>query len=157
MAVINKIAKDIGVSPSSLIMEDNVLKAEFGSDKTPLKLGSLELPCYVLEDGTRVFSGRSIQKAIGSTATSGTWITKFINSPAIKMNLQTSIFEKLSNPIPFKRNASVGSQSVTYGCEAALLIDLCNAIIDAGNDRRFEIDADATIIVRAVQRLVLLH
>ena len=35
-------------------MENKVLKAKFGSDKTPLYLGELSIPCYVLEDGTRV-------------------------------------------------------------------------------------------------------
>ena len=47
-------------------MENKVLKAKFGSDKTPLYLGELSIPCYVLEDGTRVFSGRGIQNAIGA-------------------------------------------------------------------------------------------
>lgn len=42
-------------------MDDKILKAKYGSDKTPLHLGELEIPCYVLEDGTRVFSGRGIQ------------------------------------------------------------------------------------------------
>lgn len=31
---------------------DRLLKSIYGSDKTPLKLGDLEIPCYVLEDGT---------------------------------------------------------------------------------------------------------
>lgn len=39
---------------------DKLLKSIYGSDKTPLKLGDLEIPCYVLEDGTRVFSGRGV-------------------------------------------------------------------------------------------------
>ena len=54
-------------------MEEKILLAKYGSDKTPLKLGNLELECYVLEDGTRVFSGREIQKARGSKSTSGQW------------------------------------------------------------------------------------
>lgn len=156
-SAMTKIADAIGVDKATLIVEEKILKAEFGSDKTPLKLGNLELQCYVLEDGTRVFSGRGIQRAIGSTATSGTWITKFINSPAIQMNLQTGVFEKLVNPTPFRRNDAGGSQSVTYGYEATLLVDLCNAIIDAGNDRRFDMDIEyvksASIIIRAVAKV----
>ena len=47
-------------------MEENkILVAKYGSDKTPLRLGNLEIPCYVLDNGMRVFSGRGIQKAIG--------------------------------------------------------------------------------------------
>ena len=30
-------------------MEEKILLAKYGSDKTPLKLGNLELECYVLE------------------------------------------------------------------------------------------------------------
>lgn len=152
-----KISEALSVSVNELVIKEDVLSAEFGSDKTPLKLGGLELPCYVLENGMRVFSGRGIQNAIGAKSTSGAWIGRFINSKPIQMNLAAGIFERLSNPIPFKRNNAGGSQSITYGYEATLLIDLCNAIIDAGSDRRFEIEEEyvrnATIIVRAVAKV----
>lgn len=37
-------------------MEENkILVAKYGSDKTPLRLGNLEIPCYVLDNGVRVF------------------------------------------------------------------------------------------------------
>ena len=156
-SLLSKISHAINIPVSELRVEEDVLKAEFGSDKTPLRLGNLELPCYVLENGMRVFSGRGIQSAIGAKQTSGSWINRFINSKAIQMNLVTGTLEKLNNPIPFKRNNAGGSQSVTYGYEATLLIDLCNAIIDAGNDRHFEIEEEyvknATIIIRAVAKV----
>lgn len=38
--------------------EKKILVAKYGSDKTPLCLGNLEIPCYVLDNGMRVFSGR---------------------------------------------------------------------------------------------------
>ena len=73
------------------------------------------------------------------------------------MNLMAGTFDKLNSPIPFKRNNAGGSQSITYGYEATLLIDLCNAIIDAGSNRQFDIDEEyvknATIIVRAVAKV----
>lgn len=65
---LEKVAKALNVKVSDLFAEDEepkkekILVAKFGSDKTPLHLGNLEIPCYVLEDGTRVFSGRGIQK-----------------------------------------------------------------------------------------------
>ena len=155
--MLDKISKALSVPVEDLIIEEEIIKAEFGSDKTPLKLGGLELPCYVLANGMRVFSGRGIQNAIGAKSTSGAWIGRFINSKPIQMNLQTGVFERLNNPIPFRRNNAGGSQSITYGHEATLLIDLCNAIIDAGSDRRFEIEEEyvrnATIIVRAVAKV----
>ena len=140
--MLRRISDVLNISISDLIIEEEILSAEFGSDKTPLKLGNLELPCYVLENGMRVFSGRGIQSAIGAKNSSGTWINRFINSKGIQMNLLSGTLEKLNNPIPFKRNNAGGSQSVTYGYEATLLIDLCNAIIDAGCDRQFDIDEE---------------
>lgn len=35
-------------------MKEKILKAEYGSNKTtPLILGNLEIPCYVLENGNK--------------------------------------------------------------------------------------------------------
>lgn len=91
-------------------MEEKILKSKYGSDKTPLHLGELEIPCYVLEDGTRVFSGRGIQKALGSNATSGVWLNKFVNNSEITPIISSfktgsvSVLDKLNNPIPFYRS-----------------------------------------------------
>lgn len=70
METIIKVANAIGEDKESLI-DNSMLVAKYGSDKTPLRLGNLEIPCYVLEDGTRVFSGRGIQKVLGSQSPSG--------------------------------------------------------------------------------------
>ena len=40
-------------------------KAICGSPEKMLKIGEVEIECYVLEDGTRVLSGRGMQQAIG--------------------------------------------------------------------------------------------
>ena len=32
-------------------MTEKILKAEYGSDKTPLTIGTIQIPCYVLEGG----------------------------------------------------------------------------------------------------------
>lgn len=46
-----------------------------------------------------------------------------------------TVFDKLLNPVIFERNDAGGSQKETYGFEATLLIDLCDAIIKAGATR----------------------
>lgn len=143
-------------------MENKVLRAKYGSDKTPLQLGELSIPCYVLEDGTRVFSGRGIQKILGSTATSGKWLEKFVNSDeispylAVKKTGILSVLDKLSNPIKFYRNSAGGSQSETYGYEVTLLIDICDAIISSSETGKFNdksIIKNANIIIRAVAKV----
>lgn len=158
MSTIEKIANALNVDKHSLIINEKIFKAKYGSDKTPLKLGNLELPCYVLEDGTRVFSGRGIQNAIGANPNlSGTWLSKFINGKAISMCLPPETLNKLNNPIKFERPSPSGSQLETYGYEVTLLIDLCNAITDAYNSRVFSINESyyraANIIIRAVSKV----
>lgn len=143
-------------------MEEKILKSKYGSDKTPLHLGELEIPCYVLEDGTRVFSGRGIQKALGSNATSGVWLNKFVNNSEITPIISSfktgsvSVLDKLNNPIPFYRPTSGGSQSNTYGYEVTLLVDLCDAILKAsetGSHIDETIMKSANIIIRSVAKV----
>ena len=139
-------------------MRTKLLEAKYGSDKTPLKLGNLEIPCYVLEDGTRVFSGRGIQKILGSNSQSGTWLQSFVRKPAISNRFagEVSIIDKISNPIQFKRNNASGSQSITNGFEVTLLIDICSAIIEANFAGEFDdlrIVRNADIIIRSVAKV----
>lgn len=140
-------------------MDDKILKAKYGSDKTPLHLGELEIPCYVLEDGTRVFSGRGIQKAIGYDNKSGQWMSSFCKMEGISSYLcagDNSISERLSNSVKFKRNDAGGSQSTTNGYEVTLLVDICSAIIDANRAGVFNdetIVRNADIIIRSVAKV----
>lgn len=140
-------------------MEGKILSAKYNSGETPLRLGNLEIPCYVLEDGTRVFSGRGIQKILGSTSPSGSWLSRFISDEAKKDHFQAgenSILARINNPIKFNRNTSGGSQSMTNGYEVTLLIDICIAIIDldaAGINIDPIIVSNANIILRAVAKV----
>ncbi len=137
-------------------MEDKLLRSAYGSDKTPLILGDVEIPCYVLADGTRVFSGRGIQKAIGSTASSGTWLNKFITNSPITKYLKTGVLDQMNNPIKFKRSDAGGSQSVTYGYEVTILIDICDSILEAkktGKNIDEKIVHNAELIIRSVAKV----
>lgn len=128
-ATLAKIADYLEVKTSDLVINQPLLHAKYGSDKTPLHFGDLDIPCYVLDDGTRVFSGRGMQKALGSTSTSGAWLTKFVNNGPLSTSFRTgenSIIERINNPIKFVRNNAGGSQSATNGYEATLLIDICS-------------------------------
>lgn len=158
MDTIIKVANILGVERDSLI-DNSILKAKYGSDKTPLKLGNLELPCYVLEDGTRVFSGRGIQNALGAgdKNTSGTWFSRFVNSEAVSFALKPRILEQFNNPIVFTVDSIKNLKSNFYGYEATTLIDLCSAIIDANETQRFNISPDivakANVIIRSVAKV----
>ena len=154
IGTIKKIADALNIDQSELI--DDMPYAKYSSDKTPLKLGNIELPCYVLNNGMRVFSGRGMQRALGNSVSSGQWIQRFANNKDISDFYPSGIIDKFNTPIKFKRNDAGGSQIATYGYEATLLIDLCNAIIDAYNVRR-DIDVKyfnaANIIIRSVAKV----
>lgn len=158
---LKSIADALNMDVGEITVKETLLKAKFGSDKTPLRIGDLELPCYVLDNGMRVFSGRGIQKALGAKSNSGTWLSSFVKTDDMKSMLQeikageTSAFDRLTNPIKFERIGAGGSQSATYGYEATLLIDLCDAIIKAG-EANLGINPTfikhANIIIRAVAK-----
>lgn len=139
---------------------DKILhKAIYGSDKTPLRLGELELPCYVLEDGTRVFSGRGMQKVLGSNSSSGMWLQRFIKNSSLADRFwagDSSLIDKINSPIRFKRMNAGGSQSITNGYDVTLLIDICSIIIEANRAGDFDdevIVRNADIIIRSVAKV----
>ena len=43
----------------------NLLFAKYGAPDRPLKIGDIEIPAYVLADGTRVLAQRGLQGGIG--------------------------------------------------------------------------------------------
>lgn len=133
-----------------------ILKAIHGSDKTPLRIGQVEIPCYVLEDGMRVLSGRGIQKALGANPNaSGTWLKKFFNESPLTPFLHPGILDILNNPIEFDRNTASGSQSKTNGYEATILIDICDSVIEASKSRAIDpnILVSAERILRSVAKV----
>ncbi len=141
-------------------MKERILRATHGSSKTPLIIGDIELPCYVLEDGTRVFSGRGMQNALGySPKSSGKSFQLLLKNRNLEKFLNPELIEKLNQRIAFIRPGSGGSQPDTYGYEATLLVDLCNAILEAKKNGalksalEYRIAEYAETIVRAVAKV----
>lgn len=135
-----------------------ILKASYSSDKTPLKLGAVEIPCYVLEDGTRVLSGRAMQKALGYEGSSGDWLKNFIGTKNITSNIDPEILAGVLKPIKFKRIDAGGSQPITYGYAATALIDLCDVLITLNKagvlrDNQKIFAEQAEIIIRSVAKV----
>lgn len=154
---LKRVADVLQIDVSELIKEEG-LYAKYSAEKTPLKLGEIEIPCYVLNNGQRVFSGRGIQRAIGYESKSGQWMNTFLRTNGLSFYFnagENSVVQQLQSPTPFKRGNAGGSQSTTYGYEATLLIDICSAIIDAnraGVYSNTEIVSKADIIIRAVAK-----
>lgn len=93
-----------------------------------LKLSGVSLPCYVLEDGTRVLSGRKMQEIlkIVDGNTSGTKLPQFLANSTIK----PFIFSE-KEPAHFEPIICYKGKQQINGYEATVLPDICEAILKA--------------------------
>jgi hypothetical protein len=115
-------------------METKLPKAIFGSPDRPLRIGNLEIPCYVLEDGKRVLvQGGMLQSLNMSQGTGsrslvgGDRLTKFIGGKRIKPYVTKELADMIKNPIHF----TMSKGGTAYGYEATVLADLCDAVLAA--------------------------
>lgn len=106
--------------------------ATHGSVDHPLKLGDVEIPRYVLEDGTRVLSLRGLTAGFGissgSTANGDTRIVQFVEPDAIAPFAKSELAAALRSPIKFM--PPHGGRSA-FGYPATLLADICEAVLGA--------------------------
>ena len=98
-----------------------------------LELSGFEIPCYVLDDGTRVLSGRGMQEALKmvdepekGSQTPGTRLIRYLTQKSLKPYIykdrQVDHFEPL---ICYKGESKIN------GYEATVLADICDAILEA--------------------------
>jgi P63C domain len=119
-------------------VDTGIKKAIYGSPEKLLKIGDVEVECYVLEGGTRVLSGRGMQQAIGlggEAKTHGSKLRGFLALGAIKPFVNNDLAMALENPVRFMRPGRGGVPAIAN--EATLLIDVCEAIIRAKDGRGF--------------------
>lgn len=135
------------------------LKAIAGSKNTPLQIGSASLECYVLEDGTRVFSGNGLQKALEFPSTSGgTALVSMLHTGELKDIVSEEIKTKIASRKEFVRPGAGGSLAKTYGYDVTLLIDICDLLIEGRNlgiltERQKEYARVAEITIRSVAKV----
>lgn len=98
--------------------------------KGELKLSNFSIPCYVLEDGTRVLSGRGMQEALkmvdNNEKTSGHRILRYLNQKTLK----PFIFRE-KTPGQFEPLICYDGNRQINGYEATVLVDICDGILEA--------------------------
>ncbi len=104
------------------------LKVIAGTPDRPLVIGDIEIPCYVLEDETRVFSSRGLTGAVGLNPGAGYRIPKLMMSKALKSFLNNELVSAIDSPISFKNPVGGGN---VRGYRVTLLVDICHAILAA--------------------------
>ncbi|MCA3643075.1 MAG: P63C domain-containing protein [Methylobacterium sp.] len=108
-------------------------KATHGSSDHPLKIGDIEIPCYVLDDGTRVLSqsgtlgGLGLSK--GSAGSGGSdRLASFATGKGISPFISRELLAVIENPIRFRHEVAGGT---AFGYPATILPEICEAVLSA--------------------------
>ncbi|MGB8601306.1 MAG: P63C domain-containing protein [Rhizomicrobium sp.] len=136
-----------------------LLRATHGSINHPLCIGDVAIPCFVLEDGTRVLTQNGFAQAVGM-ARGGSMIKGmnrlelFVSRERINRFIDSELAERFANPIPF----ITPDGARAHGFEATLLADLCEAVLksrEAGilQTQQLGIAAKCEILVRGFARV----
>lgn len=133
--------------------------AIFGSTDSPLRIGDIEIPCYVLDDRRRVLVQRALQAAIGMSNSGGSdgaqRMALLIENLAEKGMNCSDLAARIRNPILFKFKVS---GSPAYGYEATIINDICDTILEArklnklhNNQKHFAIQCE--VLLRGLARV----
>jgi hypothetical protein len=111
---------------------DMLPKAEFGSDDRPVRIGEMEMPCFVLEDERRILSAGGLQKSLGiaqggSMRAGMSRIELFAAGKIINPFIGSELADRVRNPVHFLTPGG----KMAYGYEADTLVLLCEAVLSA--------------------------
>ena len=114
------------------------LKVIAGAPDTPLVIGEVEIPCYVLEDETRVLSQRGFLSGIGRSVSrparpenGGEDLPDFLAARNLKPFIDKDL-TAASTPILFQPPSG---GNAAYGYRATLLPQVCKVYLDARRAR----------------------
>lgn len=136
----------------SLVLDPTAMPE--ASHQGDLPIGDVALECYVLEDGRRLFHKRGMAKALTLKSDGGNAFMKTLSRKGLGSNINKDLREKIENPIVFKPL----NGDPAHGYEATVLIEVCDAIVQARNDgnlvpsQRF-LAAQAEIIIRSAAKV----
>jgi len=129
---------------SMKMVEAKKIKAELprathGKDDHPLKIGDIEIPCYVLEDGRRVLAQRGMVSALGmsrggSSKGGGDRLAIFVGGKALEPFINAELRSVIEKPIQFKTPAGM----VANAYDAQILADICEAVLKARESSKLQ-------------------
>jgi len=134
-------------------------RATHGSADHPLKIGDIEIPCYVLDDGTRVLSQRALIAGLGMTSgqtkTGDARIVHFFEADAIKPFVDQGLPAMLKSPIQF---IPPHGGRPAFGYPATILADMCEAVLAARKvyeltAKQAEVAEQCEVLVRGFARV----
>jgi hypothetical protein len=114
---------------------EDIKQATHGSEDHPLKIGDIEIPCYVLDDETRVLSQRGVIGGLGmSSGSSGQAVrgadrlTIFLGGKSVSPHVSNELLALTKYPIKFRQPSGGG---LAYGYPATILADICDVVLAA--------------------------
>jgi hypothetical protein len=138
-------------------MTEKIVRA---THKGFLPIGGVQIPCYVLEDKTRLITQRGIQKTIGMSTSGGTKgahrTAQFVSSLEAKFPEPQDLSVRMFKPMVFMPYKGGGKPA--YGYEATTLIDLCEFILkchdlDILSPRNENLAAKSNVVIRAFAKV----
>jgi hypothetical protein len=119
-----------------------------------MMVGDLDLDCYVLMDGRRVFHKRGMAKALGMKSGGGNVFLKAVQRKGLGSEIKQSLLEKIENPTVFKPL----TQDLAHGYEAGVLVEICEAIVRAEHNGALHptqapLAAQAKILLKAFAKV----
>lgn len=125
--------------------------------KGVLKVADLEIPCFVLDDGRRVISGRGMTSAIGMKGR-GQGIARIAGHPMLASLANAPLIDAIQNPIKFL-GGSPKVNDPSDGFDATVLQDLCEAILQARDSGKLATEQElrygqfADMLIRSFARV----
>ncbi len=108
------------------------LIAKYGTPDRPLRIGHIEIPCYVLADGTRVLAQNGLLSGVGLSLGGGKTgarkIVELMMRLAEKGIDTKGLIARANSPIRF---VPPHGGNLADGYDATILPDVCAVIIDA--------------------------
>ena len=122
------------------------------------QLTTMDLACFVLDDGRRVISGRGLTSAIGMKGR-GAGASRISEHKLIRAYGNQALITAIDNPIKFVGKSPKGENEPSDGYEANVLQEICEAILTARDknllvteqDKRYAVQAD--VLMRAFARV----
>jgi P63C domain len=154
--IIEPLNADFGAVAKALVNVPDPQKPLEATHRGILPIGGLQLECYVLEDGRRVFAKRGMARAIGLKSEGGNAFLKTLGGKKLGSEISEDLREKLENPIIF----NIVGADPGHGYEAETLVDVCKSVIRADDSGKLlelqkPMAAQARAIVNALAKVAL--
>jgi hypothetical protein len=119
-----------------------------------LKFGDAELDVYVLDDRRRVISKAAMARGLQLQSTGGNAFLRTMSRKGVRSALAEKLIEKIENPVFFRPLTGDSAD----GYEAEVLIEVCDALIQARNDGKLTstqlfLARQAEIIMRSAAKI----